>query len=334
MKRQGNLYLKITEPDNLRTAYLKAVRGKRSRYEVRAFSSELEKNLALLRHQLLNGEPEIGRYRFFTVRDPKKREICAASFPERVLHHAVMNICEPMFERYAIYDTYACRKGKGQQKAVLRAQQFCRRNEWYLKLDIRKYFDSVNHSLLLSLLGRLFREHRLLDLYASIFKTYSTQPGKGLPIGNLISQHCANLYLGVLDHWLKDTLGSKAYVRYMDDFLLLHQSRSYLKKLLVDVQHFLAAELDLELKNNIQLNRTGLGIPFLGYRVFSSKILLGRDSKKRFIRKFKKYEVKYRNGDWSEQELARHMEPLVAVTRFADADSFRANVIKRYGVCS
>lgn len=181
MKRAGNLYSSIAGYDNLRLAFCKAARSKYDRPEVMLFRGNLESNLELMRQQLITRRPDIGHYRFFRVRDPKPRDICAASFPERVLHHAIMNICEPILERYAIYDSYACRKGKGTIRALERAGSFSRKNRWYLKLDIRRYFDSVDQEILLNLLHRRFKDRDLLSLFAKIIATYHTTPSKGIP---------------------------------------------------------------------------------------------------------------------------------------------------------
>lgn len=213
MKRAGDLYASITEPDNLQLAFYKAAKGKHDRHEVILFRKALDDNLSLLRRQLIQRCPDVGHYRFFQVRDPKPRRICAASFPERVLHHAIMNICDPVLERYAIHDSYACRKGKGTIRALERARIFSRRNGWYLKLDIRRYFDSVDQKIMLNLLRRKFKDQKLLHLFEQLLDTYQTEPGKGLPIGNLISQHLANFYLGFFDHWIKESLRVRCYLR-------------------------------------------------------------------------------------------------------------------------
>ncbi len=255
MKSQGNLFNKIADLDNLALAYLKAVKGKQDRAEVIAFTKNLYPNLNHILDQIQNGEPPTGNYRFFTVYDPKQREICAAPFNQRVLHHAVMNVCEPVFEKHLIFDSYACRKDKGQRRAVLRARDMLRRNTWYLKLDIRKYFDSIDHAIMQRQLCRLFREKKVLMLFEKIFASYHKLPGKGLPIGNLISQHCANLYLSPFDHFIKDETGIKGYIRYMDDFLIFHTDKEVLKKLLVEIRKRLSDFLALHLKENIQLNR-------------------------------------------------------------------------------
>ncbi|QTA80915.1 Putative reverse transcriptase [Desulfonema limicola] len=140
-----------------------------------------------------------------------------------------MNICEPFLESYSIFDSYACRKNKGTRKALSKAQTFARQYKWYLKLDIRKYFNSIDHKIMMNLLSRRFNDRELLHLFDKILQTYHTEPGKGLPIGNLISQHLANFYLGLLDHRIKDDWGIRGYIRYMDDFIIFKNSKENLK---------------------------------------------------------------------------------------------------------
>ncbi len=331
MKRAGNLYPRIAEPQNLRLAYHKAARGKQDRAEVRAFRADFEENIRGLREGLLARKLNLGDYRFFYVHDPKKRLICAASFRERVLHHAVMNVCEETLEKYAVFDSYACRKGKGSHRAVIRARQFSRRFAWYLKLDIAKYFDSIDHRVLLAQLSRRFKDRDLLSLFDRIFKSYHTSPGKGVPIGNLVSQHMANFYLGSLDHWVKEDLRVKGYVRYMDDFVLWGRDRDSLKGLLKAIETRLQESLRLRLNAKIQLNRSARGLPFLGFRVYPGRVRLAPASGRRFVGKFRKYEHAYLEGEWSERTLSERMTSLVAFTRAASADSFRSSVIGRYG---
>jgi retron-type reverse transcriptase len=330
MKRAGNLYEQIAEPDNLRAAFLKSIRGKRGKAEVIAYTARLDENLQLLRDQLLSRTVDAGHYHFFKVFEPKERAICAAAFPERVLHHALINVCEPVLERYAIHDSYACRTGKGMHAAVNRAQEFTRRYGWYLKLDIRKYFDSVDHDILMKLLERRFKDRDVLALCRRILDTYETAPGKGLPIGNLLSQHLANFYLGHLDHWIKETLQVKGYVRYMDDFVLWGDDKAALKDHLAAIRNFIAAELALDLKDNIQVNRSVRGVPFLGYRVFPHRLALGPQARRRFARKLRGYEQEWLDGNWSEAALARHMEALLSYVRFADTLKLRRDIVRRF----
>jgi RNA-directed DNA polymerase len=211
VRRVGNIYPRISELNNLRLAFYKAAKGSNSNKDVIEFRQNLDLNLNLLQLQIVNQQCDIGHYRFFRVRDPKPRHICAAAFPERVLHHAIMNICEPIFESYSIVDSYACRKGKGRIKALKRGQEFVRKNRWYLKMDIRRYFDSVDHSTMFRLLQKRIKDPLVLSLFARLLQTYHATPNKGLPIGNLISQHLSNLYLGHFDHWVKQQKKIRSY---------------------------------------------------------------------------------------------------------------------------
>ena len=326
MKRYGNLINKIADTDNIRLAFWKASKGKRAKREVILFRKELDKNIKKLREQILNRKPDIGHYTFFRIHDPKERVICAASFPERVLHHAIMNICEPIFEKYAIFDSYACRVDKGSHKAVKKAQKFTVKYNFFLKLDIRKYFDSIDHKVLIEMLNHRFKDGRLLEIFEKIICSYSKTMGKGVPIGNLLSQHWANFYLGRFDHWIKEVKKEKGYLRYMDDFIIFSDNKSELKKMLRETEVFLHGNLKLELKKNIQLNYCRLGIPFLGYRVFPLTVRLIRQSKKRFIKKFKQYERKFELGIWNESTLQKHILPLFEFVKFADSLRLRKQI--------
>ena len=181
----------------------------------------------------------VGNYHQFTIHDPKERLITAPCFRERVLHHAIFNLCEPILERHLIADTFACRVGKGWLVALERAQRFAGRHRFFLKLDIRKYFDSIAHAILLARLGRLFKDRRLLHLFERIIESYSTPPGRGVPIGSLTSQHFGNFYLASLDRWVKERLRVRGYVRYMDDFALWADTSCALKIHLSEVGNFL-----------------------------------------------------------------------------------------------
>jgi hypothetical protein len=173
-----------------------------------------------------------------------------------------------------------------------------------------------------------------LLLFEKILDTYHLAPNKGIPIGNLISQYCANYYLAHFDHWLKEKRKIKGYVRYMDDFLVFHDEKAVLKQELNAIAAYLLERLSLTLKENVQLNRSVKGVPFLGFRVFPYTIRLSKASGKRFIAKFQEAESRYASGQWSMNELVRHTEPLVAFTRHAEASGFRRNVIQCYGILS
>ncbi|MBQ7177784.1 MAG: RNA-directed DNA polymerase [Victivallales bacterium] len=316
MRRAGNLYLKIAEMENLRLAFWKAQKGKSSRPDVISFRERLEEELLDLRHGLLEGDVSIGDYRYFTVHDPKERVICAASFRERVLHHAVMNVCEPVFERYQIYDSYACRKGKGLDVCLKRMQEFCRRYNWYLKLDIHKYFDSIDHCILKELLAHHFKEHALLELFGRIIDSYDVVENRGIPIGNLTSQHFANMYMAVFDHQAKDAWRLPGYVRYMDDFAFFYNDRGETPQWLDMSRRFLEERLGLEL-NEPQSNSTSRGLPAFSYRVYGCRLRLSLKAKRRFK---KSIDEAVANGE------TQRIRPLLAFIDRAEAEGFKSRI--------
>ena len=165
MKRTGNLYEQICDPDNLRFAFLKAKRGKETKPGVYKYSKHLAKNLNKLHKQLASGNFDIGNYHFFTIFEPKERLICAAPFAERVLHHAIINVCHPIFESYQVFHSYATRFGKGQYNALEHAKRNQGKFKWFCKLDIRKYFNSISHQKLIELLNHRFKDDRLMHLW-------------------------------------------------------------------------------------------------------------------------------------------------------------------------
>lgn len=270
MKSVGGLFACITSMATLDCAMHRAARGKRHRRSVQQFLSDGAGQLKQLRAELIDGTYRPLPYRQFSVCDPKPRLISCADFRDRVVHHAICGQLGPVIERRLVADTYACRCGKGSHRAVLRARTFCRRYRYYLKTDIRRYYDSVDHGMLEDLLGRLLRERSLLRLLSTIIRhpLPGQRPGYGLPIGNLTSQWFGNLYLDATDHWIKETRRAPGYVRYMDDLVMWSDSKAWLWALADDLAERLCTTRSLELK----LERTvvgpcGVGVPFLGYRI-------------------------------------------------------------------
>jgi len=238
-----------------------------------------------------------------------------------------MNLCEPFFESYQIFHSYACRKGMGQIRAIRQAMKNSREGHWYLKLDIRRYFDSIDHRVLKNLLQRRFKDRKVLSLFDSIIDSYEVKPGRGVPIGNLTSQFFANHYLGLFDHFVFEELRHRKYLRYMDDFVLFSESKEELKERLKTIRTFLAVNLGLELKPVI-LNRCEIGMSFLGYKLFPNSLRLSRRSRLRFRRKFHQYEKFYQAGTWTEEELQRHVEPMLAFIRQSGSRKFRERILK------
>ena len=334
MKRVGNLMEMIASPDNLRQAFIKAAKGKRWKKDCLRFQLNIDYEIEWMRKGLIDGDIAIGDYHYFTIHDPKKRLICAASFRERVLHHAVMNVCESTFERLSVSDSYACRKGKGSLKAVNRASIFGTSHPWFLKMDVRKYFDSVDHSTLINLLSNRFKDPILLGLFKRVIYSYNTVPGRGLPIGNLTSQYFANFYLGGLDRFIKESLKRSAYVRYMDDFVVWGESSDDLATVKIQVRKYLEEILNLELKSSTALNQTWFGMDFLGYRIYPNIIRLARRSKVRFARKKAVYENLFLSGEWTEFQLQQRMTALIAFVKPANTVGFRRRCFNQFRVAT
>lgn len=333
MKRAGYLMPLIADPDNLRLAFWKAQRGKTARPSVQAYRACLDANLLALREQLLSGQVEVGDYHYFKIFDPKERLICSAAFSERVLHHALMNVCHPYFERVQLYDSYASRKGKGTYAALDRAARFTRKYPWFLKLDVRKYFDSLSHEVIKGQLLRLFKDQTLLNIFGQIVDRYRSAPGRGMPIGNLTSQYIANHYLSVADHYGQEVLNAPAYVRYMDDMVIWHSDKDKLHQIGQQFEQYVREKLQLTLKPH-SLNRSSQGLPFLGYLVYPDRIWLAHRSRIRFSRQLKTYTTNYEAGIWSEQTLHRHLLPLISFADKADSLGFRRRVLGAMGEAS
>lgn len=335
MKRVGFLIEDIAEMNNLMLAFFKAAKGKSMSDDVESFRKELPQNLQELRQQILTGNLSVGKYHFFKIHDPKERQICAAAFDERVLHHAIMNICHPFFERHLIFDTYATRINKGIYKALEKAEQNMTRYAYVAKLDVRKYFDNITHDILLRKLSRLFKDKRLLNIFEKIIRSYNSGinnlrntggRNKGIPIGNLTSQYFANYYLSQNDHFIKEQLRVPFYVRYMDDMLLMSDDKEVLKRQLQAIERNLR-QIGLELKPAV-LNKTTMGISFLGYKLYPHTILLNSTSKQRFRKKLITYEENLQLGEWSEKEYQRHIIPLIAFTQFAYTKRLRKEILE------
>jgi len=328
MKRLGYQIERVADMENLRWAFWKAQRGKAGKAEVVSFRSGLSRNLRALREALLDGAIQVGDYHYFKIFDPKERQICAAAFRERVLHHALMNVCHPHFEQKQIDHSYATRIGKGTHKALEQAHRYCRKYGWYLKMDFRKYFDSLDHQVLQRQLFRMYKDERLLKCLYAIIDSYEVLPGKGAPIGNLTSQYFANHYLSEADHLCIEELGAPAYVRYMDDVVVWHYDKNRLLDISRAFKDFTDRKLRLTLKP-AALNRSCHGLPFLGYLIYPEKIHLNKRSKRRYIQKVRYYYQKLDSGAWSQQDFQRHVLPLTAFAAHADSRGFRNQVIRR-----
>ncbi len=320
----------IADMGNIRLAYLKARKGKQRRIDAVEFSKNLDNNLLELRRQILKGHLEVGDYNLFYVYDPKKRLICAAAFRERVLHHALMNICEPAFEACQPDSSFACRKGKGLYAALERAFVLSNHHSWYLKIDVRHFFETIPHSVLKEKLDILFCDSLLMNLFEQIISSYESMPGQGLPIGNLTSQFFANYYLSYADRFISEQLGFEAYIRYMDDIIIWHDEKNVLLKSVDTITQYFKNNLLLMLKP-ICLNRTSYGLPFLGHLIYPDTITLNRRSRKRYAKRLEHAYSRLTSGMWTQEDFARHTGPLIAFTETANSVEFRKNIQRRFG---
>lgn len=289
---RGNaLFEEVYNYQSLYEAYLKARKQKRYRGEVLQFSYSLEENLIALQNELIWRTYRVGAYRPFVVYEPKKRQIVALPFRDRVVQHSLNMAIEPLFEKRMIYDSYACRIGKGTHQAARRLSYFMGKpgNHYYLKADIKSYFASINRVILKDILIRHIADEGVLWLVNEVL---NSTPGTGLPIGNLMSQLFANVYLHELDHYIKNVRAEKYYLRYMDDFIIMHPSKAHLWELLSDIEDFLKSNLALSLNSKTKIGKKSEGIEFVGYRIWDNNKLI----KKQSLSRMKKKARAWRNG--------------------------------------
>jgi RNA-directed DNA polymerase len=315
------LWERLTSFGNLYAAWRKAARGRRGRASVGGFERDLEINLPELRSDLIEGRYQPGSYVSFHIHDPKKRLISAAPFRDRVVHHALVNVIEPIFERKFIYDTYANRLGKGTHRALDCATRFLRHYRYVLPLDVRQFFPSIDHTVLLSLLEGVIADIRILELCRRIIASgkgvlkdeyeMAWFPGddllaatrlRGLPIGNLTSQFWANVYLNGLDHFIKRELKCHAYLRYVDDMLLFADDKSDLHAWRKEIISYLES-LRLSLhENSAQPRPCETGLPFLGFQVFPDHRRLKRRKAIHARRRLKLLAARYQAGLISDEK--------------------------------
>lgn len=305
MKRTGDLFDGMTAFAHLAAAFKKARKGCGATAETCRFFFHLEKELLALQEALREERYRPAAYRFFKIHDPKTRTIAEAPFRDRVVHHAVVGAIEPVFERRFIFDSYATRTGKGTHEALRRARRFMKGRKWYLKTDIEKYFDSVDHDILMALLKRVLKDRRLLALVEKIVRN-APESGKGFPIGNLTSQFLANVYLDPFDHWIKDEIGIRAYVRYMDDMVLFSRDKAKLLRMIPVIQEFLYTRLKLTLKPKATMvNQAAHGLSFLGMRVFPNYIRVRTENRKRSLKRLDRRVAQWRAGDIADETLGQ-----------------------------
>ncbi len=285
MRKHNNFYEKIASIENLRVAFKKASKGKNWQRSIREFRINTEAKLLAIRESLINKTYRPSPYRIKQIYVPKTRDIYIAPFnPDRVIHHAVMNVLEPTWEKLFIHDSYACIKNKGLHKGSKRTMDFVRQDRYCLKCDISKFYPSMKHDVLYRIIQRKIKCKDTLELLKSII--YSVPDGHNVPIGNYTSQWFGNLYLNELDMRAKHVYKIKHYIRYCDDFLLFSSDKKRLREIAGDLKVYLADELGLQM-SKCELFPVANGVDFLGYRHFPNYVLLRKSTAVRIKRRLR-----------------------------------------------
>ena len=344
MKTFKNLYSKVYNLSNLILAWRKARKGKTKKEYVKEFEKATIKNLLELHNELENKSYKPPPLKTFILRDPKTRKISKSAFRDRIVHHALIRVLEPVFEKTFIYDSCANRIGKGNLFAIKRFYKFIKKvsrngetKGWFnnnqvkgycLKADIRHYFQEVDHNIFLSIISKKIKDQELIWLISQILNNnVSGNPaGKGMPLGNLTSQFFANIYLNELDYFVKHKLKAKYYLRYVDDFVILHNSRQQLYLWKEQIILFLKKELNLELHPEkskvISLSR---GIDFVGFRNFYYfKLLRKRNTRKILFRI-----EQYKKGEITKEKLLESLNGWNAYAKWANSYKLKIKITSK-----
>ena len=342
-----NLYEELCSRDNLLLAFKKAKKGKSKKLYVISFESKLAENISNLQKELISKTYKPVRLKRFVIRDPKTRTIHSSIFRDRVVHHAIINLLEPIFDRTFIYDSFASRDRKGSHKAVLRFKSFTRKvsvngklikesynnnsvNGYVLKADIRHYFNSMSHEVLINIIRKKIKDEDLIWLIRLILDNFETQEkGRGLPLGNYTSQFFANVYLNEFDYFIKHKLKSEYYIRYVDDFVILHKNRRVLEYYLVKIKEFLP-RLKIELHpDKTEIHALRNGITFLGYRIFYHYSLLRKRNIRYFMKKFDENIRLYSEGKITREQLDSRINGWFGYAKWADTYRLRQGILSK-----
>ncbi|KKQ89665.1 MAG: hypothetical protein UT11_C0021G0001, partial [Berkelbacteria bacterium GW2011_GWA2_38_9] len=305
MKRQLiHSFKDIISIDNLLLSWQEFIKGKRLKSDVLIFQDNLIDNILALYRDLSNFTYRHSSYQSFNISDPKPRIIHKATVRDRLVHRAIYQKLYPFFDRTFISDSYSCRIGKGTYKALDQFRKYANKVSqnntktcWVLQCDIRKFFASVDHQNLFDILTRYIPDQNILKLLKEVIGSFNTQPGIGLPLGNLTSQLLANVYLNEFDHFAKHKLKAQFYIRYADDFVVLSDDKLWLNQIIPVVQRFLQDQLKLTLHpNKVTINTLTSGIDFLGYVTLPHCWILRTKTKRRMLRRVNQENIESYRG--------------------------------------
>jgi retron-type reverse transcriptase len=344
MKTYKKVYEKICSTENLHLAFRKAKKGKTKKFYVIEFEQNLEKNLILLQRELLFLTYKPKPLKCFIIRDPKTRKIHASKFIDRIVHHAIVNILEPLFEKVFIYDSFASRKSKGTHSAINRFEEFMKKvsrngrlvknatndnqiQGYCLKADIKSYFDNVDRQLLMEIIRKKIDDEKVIWLIRQVLDNFRYRiKGKGMTLGNFTSQFFANVYLNELDYFVKHKLKVRYYIRYVDDFVILHRNKKRLSYYKREIDTFLVHNLKIGLhpdKSKIIALRNG--ITFLGYRIFYHYRLLI----KRNVRLIKKKIFLFKNKEISQEKFKDCLKGWEGYAKWANSYKLRRKLLRK-----
>lgn len=283
----------IISVENLLLAWQEFIRGKRAKRDVQIFSLNLMDNIIQLHKELANRSYIHGGYHDFFINDPKPRHIHKASVRDRLLHHAIYRILYPFFDRTFIADSFSCRNKKGTHKALNRLRRFAHevsknntKTCWILKCDIKKFFENIDHGILLPILKSYIPDKNIIWLLERVIGSFSSKPGVGLPLGNLTSQLFVNVYMNVFDQFMKHKTKAEYYLRYADDFVIMSQDRGWLVSLIPEIERFLKERLGLSLHpQKIFLKTLASGMDYLGWVHFPDHRILRTATKRRMMKR-------------------------------------------------
>ncbi|NQU82421.1 MAG: RNA-dependent DNA polymerase [Parcubacteria group bacterium] len=331
MKIYKNIFPQIISLENLFSAWNNFRKGKQKKLDVQKFECNLEQNIFQLHRDLKNKTYKHGSYSNFYIKDPKIRHIHKATVRDRILHHAIFKILSPIFDPTFISNSFSCRVGKGTHKGINTLDKIIRQTSnnsfkpcFILKCDIKKFFDSINHSILLNIIRKRIKDDDALWLLEIVIKSFTSQHStlfeqNGLPIGNLTSQLFANIYLNEFDQFVKHTLRIKHYIRYTDDFVIVANDKLFLEKIIAHLNYFLTEKLFLKLHpNKVTIRKSSQGTDFLGYILFPHYRLLRTKTKQRIFKKLEKRIWEYKNGIISKQTLEQSLQSYLGVLSHAN----------------
>lgn len=317
MKTWSNLWQPFISEENFNLAYLSAKKGKSRQKEVQRFDLNSAERIEQIRQSVINGTFHTAKYRSKIIYEPKKRIIYILPFnPDRIVHHAIVNVLKPYYQRYFISDSYACLDGRGQQAGSLRCMEAVRRNKYCLKCDIHHFYPSIRHDILFDMYKAKIRDARFLDVLED--NIFSFGGGKNTPIGNLTSIWHGNFFLTQLDLFCKHELKIHDYMRYCDDFLLFSDDKTYLHECRKRIDDFIHSKLDLEFSRSDVFN-VKQGVDFLGYRHFDNYILVRKSTAKRMKKKVAALPERYETGEISLDELRSILDSISGWLSHANA---------------